>query len=434
MAAATRHVRYQIMQCPGCGAPLHYDAAADGFACLSCGGAFPFPGDDGVEETAFSLLHIPVEMKGGLLDLTGLGEKQNMAPSGWELSSADKYSVYQKYLGHRKKMEYGTRKMFSHLCPMCGGGVQAFETQTIWSCGYCGNKFIREDLLAAGGVEIFDVVDNGDPNLPHFAIPFEISRARAQRIILDFAAQRPRAFAEQDLGQRVEELWTLYLPCQIADVSLLVGVSSDLGDATLFQDRVNWVLPLTLDHSYYLMNDVGPWDLSRIVPFAKKFAEGDVLFDKALSPDSRPADFILENLIRPDILPRVKQLYPGDAHSVKWLRRQIRARRTVMLPFYFLDRGETGPKVWFMVNGQTGGVAALGRGELPGHKTLFTPGTLPDRLSESSLASPYLPVAEREPGFYEAVKPEGAFTPFRYKLPKHKTDKKKGFFARLFRG
>ena len=68
MAAATRHVRYQIMQCPGCGAPLHYDAATDGFACLSCGGAFPFPGDDGVEETA-NAEHL-VELNGMRSELT----------------------------------------------------------------------------------------------------------------------------------------------------------------------------------------------------------------------------------------------------------------------------------------------------------------------------------------------------------------------------
>lgn len=425
-------VRYRVMQCPSCGAPLHYDAALDGFACRSCGSSFPYAGDDGVEETSFSLLHVPIETRDGLLDLTGLGERQNMAISGWDLNKNEKYSVYQKYLSHRKIIEYGTRKMFSHRCPMCGGDVQAFETQSVWSCGYCGNKFVKDAVLAAGDVEAFDVVDNGDPNLPHFAIPFEISRDRAKHIILDFAAQRPKAFAEQDLTNRVEDLWTLYLPCQIADVSLVVGVSSNHGDATLFQDRVNWVLPLTLEHNNYLMNDVGPWDLSKVVPFSRKFVEGDVQFDQTIPPDWHQADFIMENLVRPEVLPRARELYPGESHSVKWLRRHVRARKAVMLPFYFLDRGETGPKVWFMVNGQTGAVAALGRGELPGHKTLFSPGRLPERLSEPSMASDYFPLTEREPGWYEIVPPEDAFVPFRYRVPKQKNKKKQGFFSRLF--
>lgn len=430
MATPKERIRFMVMQCPSCGAPLHYDASIDGFACRSCGGSVPYKGDDGVEETSFSLLHIPLKQEGKLLDLSGLGEQLNMARSGWNLTSNDKYSVYQKYLGHRTRVEYGTRKMFSHRCPMCGGDVQAFETQTVWSCGYCGNQFVKEEVLAAGGVEIFDVVDNGDPNLPHFAIPFEISRELAKRSILDFAAQRPRAFAEQDLDHRVDDLLGFYLPYQIADVSLLLGVSSEKGDAVLFQDRVNWAVPLTLEHSIYMMNDVGPWDLSRIAPFARKFVEGDVLFDKTIPPEHLQADFIMENLLRVEVLPKLRELYPGETHSVKWLRREVRSRRTVMLPLYFLDRGENGPKVWFMVNGQTGAVCAMGRGELPGHKTLFSPGKLPDRLKEPEMVSPYYPVVERDPGFYEQVEPQEAFVPFHYKVPTKK--KKRGFFAKLF--
>ena len=95
-----------------------------------------------------------------------------------------------------------------------------------------------------------------------------------------------------------------------------------------------------------------------------KFAEGDVFFDDTYPYDSVPMLFAQENILRPMVLDKFSKLYPSERKRVNWLRREIRTRKTVMLPVYFLDKPKNGSNVYFMVNGQTGAVAAIGRGEM----------------------------------------------------------------------
>ena len=419
---------YQVMQCANCGAPVHYDARLDAFHCVSCGSTFPYAGDDGVEETTFTLRHVPVTMDGELFRPEGLGEERDMAHGEWGLDKNWKYLINQKYLDHRVRPQYGTRKMFFHICPQCGGDVQAFETQNIWNCSYCGNSFMKEALLSAGQYDTYEVVDTGDENLPHFAIPFELTREQAMRVILDFAALRPRAFADQELERRVGDLWTYYIPHQLCDASLLFQVENESGTALLFQDCVNWATPLSDDHNYFMLSDLGSWDFSKIVPFSKKFAEGDVWFDKAFSPECDAEKFTMANLLRPEVLLRAKSLYPGERHRVNWMRREIRARKTVMLPVYFLDKKQEGAKVYFMVNGQTGAVCALGKGQMKGRSTLFAPGTDLSGRQEITMRTPLLPVTEQRPACYGVVPPEEAFR----RNSAWEKAKKSGFFGRLF--
>ena len=429
--------RYRLIKCEHCGAPIHYDAARDGFSCPSCSSFYPFAGSDALELGKFSLAHVPLDLQDGVYVPHNLDAELDMAFGQWELNRNWTYTIDQKYLSHRKVQDFRTRQMISHTCPMCGGDVQAFESQNVWDCPYCSNQFVRAEVLAGSDYETFDVVDLGDEMMPHFAIPFKITREQAKRIILDFAAQRPRAFEGQQLEERLDNLWSVFVPHQLTDTTLVAHISTEEGSMTFVQDRVNWLSPTADDHHYYLVSDVGPWDVSEIQPFCASLAEGDVVFDHSHGTECGLARFIQANVLRPELLEASKGILPGQQRRVDWIRREVRACKTVMLPVYFLDRGKDCPKAYFMVNGQTGAVAVLGRGEMQGHKTLFAPGGLAaDDMRETSLNTPLMPVRQQEDGTYRVMPPEDAVirttASERRAIQKETSKKKKGFFAKLF--
>ena len=442
MAKLSVKKEYKVIQCGTCGSPLYYDAREDGFVCSSCGNTYPYKGDDGVEETSFSLMHIPLKREGDKLLLTGISKIHNLDdPSMLKLSSNEKWYSNQMYLERRKRVVFSKRKMFWHICPTCGGDVQAYESQNIWTCDYCGNRFAKEELLASGNYEVMEIVDTGNDRTPHFAIPFEISRDEAQRRILDFASTRPKAFAGIDLEQRVKNLWSVYIPVDLCDVGIVFKAVTENGSVLLFENRVNWTVSMSNEHSFYLSNDIGPWDLSKIVPFSQKLAEGDLLFDTYLGVGIPAETSRMSYVLRPELVEEVKRKYPSEDQSILWTKIDVRNRKMVMMPVYFLEREETGPKIRFMVNGQTGAVSVLGCGQMPGHKTLFTPGKEIGSASEKYMKSEPVPVLEESEGVYRCVSDEEGFHTAKKKIKfaaaksRNKRKRKraiKNFFARLF--
>ena len=446
MAKAKISIRkeFKVMQCRSCASPLHYDASVDGFVCSTCGSTYPYEGDDGVEETSFQIMHVPLKTSGDLIDLSGLEKIMFMDdPYLLKQSANDKWYSNQSYLERRKRVNYQTRKMFMHTCPMCGGDVQAFENQNVWNCDFCGNRFAKEEIMATGDYEVCEVVDTGEDNTPHYCIPFEISREEAQERILSFASLRPKAFAGIDLEKRVQNLWTVYVPADLCDISLLIEIMTENGSVQLFQDRVNGTPSLSDDHSFHLFADLAPWDLSKIVPFSKKLAEGDLQLDKYMGvgiPNERSK---MSYILRPELMEDVKKMIPSEDRTLRWTRIEVRNRKMVMMPVYFLEREETGPKIRFMVNGQTGAVSVLGCGQMPGHKTLFTAGKDISPASERFMTSELIPVVpEGDNGMYRKTTLEDAFRTSKRKIKfadaKRRNKKKrkkaiKAFFDKLFR-
>ena len=442
MAKMSVRKEYKVIQCPTCASPLHYDTGSDGFVCSFCGNFYPYTGNDGVEETGFSLMHIPLKQNGDVFDLTGLEKLMTLDdPILLKQSANDKWYSNQTYLERRERVNFQKRKMFWHICPMCGGDVQAYETQNVWACTYCGNRFVKEEILAAGNYEVMEVVDAGDDRTPHFAMPFEITREDAQRKILEFASLRPKAFAGIDLAERVKNLWTVYIPTDLCDISLLFDAITENGRVTLFQDRVNWPVSMSNEHSYYLFNDIGPWDLSKIIPFSPKLTEGDFICDTHLGVGIPHERAYMSYVLRPELIEDVKKMYPSEDRSIPWTRIEVRNRKMIMMPVYFLEREETGPKIRFMVNGQTGAVSVLGCGQLHGHKTLFAPGREIGSASEKFMKSELIPVISVGNDIYKRVSKEEAFQQSARKIKfadaKRRNKKKrkkavKGFFAKLF--
>ncbi len=419
----TSDLKFLAMKCSSCGAPVYYDAKKDGFTCAYCSNVMPYEGDDGVAATSFQLDHLPLKIKNGRYLLNQLGEARDMAHgSGWKADSNWQHLIKQKYLHHKKRQNYKTRELLLHPCTNCGVGVEAFTTQNIWNCHYCKNIFIKEDVLNSCAGSVYEVVDNGDELLPHFAVPFSITREAAKRIILQFAAQRPKAFQEQNLDERIDELWAIYVPHRICDSSIVVEIENDNGTALLFQDYVNWVTPITQEHNQHMLMDVEPWDLAKITPFSIKFAEGDISFAKAFETDCPAALATRENTLRPEINAAIKKLYPSKNSRINWIREEARTVKSAMLPIYFLDKMSNGVKVYFMVNGQTGAVCALGRGQMEGKSTLFSPGKIDlNRVHETTLKSGLQTVIEEGPGVYKPVSAADAF-------------RKKGMLKRLLQG
>ena len=300
---------------------------------------------------------------------------------------------------------------------------------------------MKEQVLASGNYEVMEVVDAGDDRTPHFAMPFEITREEAQRRILDFAALRPKAFAQINLEDRIKNLWAVYIPTDLCDINLLFDAITENGRVTLYQDRVNWPVSMSNEHSYYLFNDIGPWDLSKIIPFSPKLTEGDFICDTHLGVGIPHERAYMSYVLRPELIEEIKKMYPSEDRSIPWTRIEVRNRKMIMMPVYFLEREETGPKIRFMVNGQTGAVSVLGCGQMPGHKTLFTPGREISPTSEKFMKSELIPVLPVEKDIYRMVSKEEGFQysakKIRFadaKARKKKQRKKaiKKFFSRLF--
>ena len=89
-----------------------------------------------------------------------------------------------------------------------------------------------------------------------------------------------------------------------------------------------------------------------------------------------------------------------------------------MLPVYFLDKPKNGSNVYFMVNGQTGAVAAIGRGEMKERKTLFAPGQDASTMGETTIQTDFLPVIQNSENIYKVVSKEEAFEKYRFKQRK----------------
>ena len=234
MPEEKNRLKFKAMKCATCAAPVYYDTSKNGFFCLYCRNLMPYEGDDGVEETSFHLDHIPVTVENECYRLKHLGDSRDMSHGkGWKADKNWQYIAKQKFLDHQKRQNYSTRELLIHSCPMCGAQVEAFASQNIWHCDYCRNKFIKDEILQSKDYKSYEVIDNGDKLLPHFAIPFSVSREEAKRIILRFAALRPNAFKEQNLEKRVDELWQFYVPFRISDSSFLVEVETEKGTALL---------------------------------------------------------------------------------------------------------------------------------------------------------------------------------------------------------
>ena len=291
MSEEKNRLKFKAMKCATCAAPVYYDTSKNGFFCLYCRNLMPYEGDDGVEETSFHLDHLPVTIENECYRLKHLGDSRDMSHGkGWKADKNWQYIAKQKFLDHQKRQSYSTRELLIHSCPMCGAQVEAFASQNIWHCDYCRNKFIKDEILQSKDYKSYEVIDNGDKLLHHFAIPFSVSRE----------------------------------------------VETEKGTALLLQDCINLVTPITNDHNQHMLNDIGPWDLSAIAPFSAKFAEGDIEFDETYKADSSPALFIRENTLKPEIVAAIKKLYPSKNYRINWIREELRTVKTVMLPIYFL--------------------------------------------------------------------------------------------------
>ena len=183
MSEEKNRLKFKAMKCATCAAPVYYDTSKNGFFCLYCRNLMPYEGDDGVEETSFHLDHIPVTIENECYRLKHLGDSRDMSHGkGWKADKNWQYIAKQKFLDHQKRQNYSTRELLIHSCPMCGAQVEAFASQNIWHCDYCRNKFIKDEILQSKDYKSYEVVDNGDELLPHFAIPFSVSREEAIQV------------------------------------------------------------------------------------------------------------------------------------------------------------------------------------------------------------------------------------------------------------
>ena len=417
-----------VLKCANCGAPVFYDATADAFRCSFCGTTAAFDGDDGVEEQELVLEHHAVPFRDGCFDLSAMEKPKEYRP----IYKSVKLETWQireneSYIGWRKPGSIEPREKIEFLCDSCGGIVAGYGSQNIWVCPYCGNKYGKEELMRTGfytpnwGFKGYGFDEDGRPKvftdadrpLPHFAAPFVISRAEAERAVLRLVGEHPKAFAEVDMEEHVKNLRAVYYHYYLCDSTILIGAETENGRALFLRDTLNWEVPGSGNHSEELLQDLGPWDFAALKPFAPAFCEGDIWFDRPWGNDDSPLYSRQYAVIRGDIAAHVKSLYGADEAKAEWIRVWDRAKTRVYLPGFYLGKAEKGPKFCFAVNGQTGTVTCYGRGKSRGKHALFCEGDLSavKRSAETTIISDFYPVVETAEGsdLYRVTDAETAF-------------------------
>jgi hypothetical protein len=163
----------------------------------------------------------------------------------------------------------------------------------------------------------------------------------------------------------------------------------------LFRDVINQASSLTgyfLD--YRLFPDLSPWDFAEITPFNPAYLEGDVKIMSATAQIVSKVRLMSDQFDA--VVPALRAAYGQSDIEPLWQRLHIRSSVNVALPIYYLDKQDKGPKVRFTVNGQTGQVSCVGRGQSHGRSTLVREPARENfpQSDDVALYSPYVPVVK----------------------------------------
>lgn len=355
------------IKCQECGAPSYFDQKAEGFACPYCGAFTPWASADYRYTLDMIFRHRPIPVIDGLLKLThvGMGEtalKYMKFPDEMtqRTSSLDDL-LYEHDRGTYEKWHNREEKSFD--CPYCGAQITGFSTQSVFTCGHCGNKIMYSEVFETGAYGE-NLVYGYDPNMYDLVLPSKVTKTQAIAQMLRLAAENRSHFEGQDIEKRIRsEVQAICLPYWVEDISVKATADTERGRFTFYHDRINWARPQCSLFDIYLLNELNPWDYGESAPFTPAFLEDDVRIFAPMNNDERvTAPYRILRRDLPDMLKSAFGL--SDVKVLGWvtdLRRHKYA--SVNLPIWYLDKpdwaGESDLQTRMAVNAQTGKAAAL---------------------------------------------------------------------------
>lgn len=358
----------KAIKCKNCGGAMYSDQKTASYLCPFCASKTPWDEGNYYRTLPIHFRHKPVVSVDGYLKLGHVEIPQSV----WSGELLNEQRLRLRGVDDLlAEVDQTTYAAFANIylvtlpCPNCGAEIQGESTQSIFTCGYCGNKLGSEEALRPGAYRKELIMGVGAQNLADQGLPFQVGLEQARRSITDLVRAYPDDFAGQDMERRIkEDLTAVYIPYDLSDLSIKARVETEKGSFKLYQEIIDWARPQTPLYDGHLLDRLDPWDFGDIGNFDPAFLEGNVRIASIMNELLEDSS-IMERIILRRLPDEVRSSFGvKKAKIVQWsadLRRHKYAY--MMLPVYYLDKrpadDEHALQVRIAVNGQTGKVAAL---------------------------------------------------------------------------
>ncbi|MGN0996811.1 MAG: hypothetical protein ACI4PG_07860 [Candidatus Ventricola sp.] len=313
-------------QCPCCGAPLRYDAAAGKLICDACGTGF--------EPEAVQAMNQESQAGGIAFDLKA--ESFGAADAG---------------------------QMQAFICKSCGAELMTEDTTTATECPYCGSPTILPDRIE-GSVK------------PEKVIPFTVTKEQAQQQFSGYFKGKklmPNIFLKG--RNRIADIRKLYVPYWLFECDAAASIVYDAEKKTTERSG-DWEITRTRHYVVHrsggmafenipvdgseklddaITESLEPYDMSAAVPFQPAVLAG-ALADHA-DVDAKVCEGRAVERVESSMAAALRNTVSGYT-SVTERSRQFSAegcRATpVLMPVWLITTKKEEKTYTFAINGQTG--------------------------------------------------------------------------------
>lgn len=231
------------------------------------------------------------------------------------------------------------QSMEEHSCPSCGARFAFKSGGASQTCGFCGSKLIRKELLCP-------------EQMPELIIPFFITPEEARQRMLDWGHKHQNTPEGRSIVSSMNKLQGCYLPYQLVRGPVYGTVTRD-GTVRTYQ-CAGFLEGAAVNTSRQLdnlvLNGMEPFDWSEARPFEYGYIAGQNV--KLTDISGAETNKRIREEAAADFLPEVEKVMQSSGVSVQTETGNIDTL-SVLLPVYFMKSG----KLTAVMNGQTGRIS-----------------------------------------------------------------------------
>ena len=324
-----------VYTCPGCEAPLRFDAAKGKMVCDYCGSEFT------VEEAKAAEMGKESDTEAEMYQ-NEEGEYVDISTA----SQTDKMAIY------------------THLCPTCGAELMGDQHTAATFCAFCGNPTLNEAVLT-------------EALKPSKVLPFKKTKEEAKAAFLAWGKKgflTPKNFTSEST---VDKITGIYVPFWLYDCEARCDYKAN-AEKTHTEYHGSYDTEITehykvrrkvkvqydsvpadasekMDDS--LMDRLEPFNYAELVPFDMAYLSG-FLAEKYNYTDKEMRDRVEKRIAEYVETAAVDTIKGYDSKKKTGADKQITWKNVsyVMLPVWILNYKYNGQNYEFAMNGQTGRV------------------------------------------------------------------------------
>ncbi len=325
-------------KCPGCGAPLAFDAASGRVTCEHCG-------------NSYSVADVVASKKP---ETTAEEFDWGNYKAGLSTEVLDNTVVYQ--------------------CQSCGAVLETDVNTVAKSCPYCDNNVVLTSRVSAG-------------LKPNAVVPFEIDKQQLKEIVHEFYKGKKLLPRNYFSDSYIDGILGVYIPFWLFDCTVEGEVDFRAETVERHESSRETIITtreyllrrdgsmnfknVPVDASTKMdddfMDSIEPYDFSKMVPFSEAYLPGFVADRFDSDPDQELPR--VNRRVLSSTLAGLESTVAGYSSVVQdsnTLRLKDPRVKYVFLPAYIINCKYGGKKYQYAVNGQTGKIV----GELPSSKAL----------------------------------------------------------------